>query len=458
MEYAISLEETNALRKSLGLRPITVESTENADDVKAWEAKKQQDQQAARATETREKIEQVNDRIRTRKVLAGKKAPETHTTSSWLQKMRKSKSDAMSNPATDGIDAPAATEPIAPRKPQPKAIVHLSNVEDDPSFESEKGNIHSEPSKEDRFDMEFDPLDKEDSAPVGPQETDFEVSKAKFKPKKRKSHNRRQLEAADYELNESIAFQDDSDDLYKVLAENRRLKQNQLKDPEQIAEQVLQTEEPVEETSKGIVVSGTADFLLKLKKNKNLATDETERLKPHNNAAVHESPTQTTFLEPDADQESEPEVALVSGGLAATLNLLKQRGVVKPDSDSRRKRKNHEWLQKVASQRLQREIELRQQQDAVSHLPAKQRAELLELQDQQNVKEEVSLAKRQFENYTPVVNLEHRDDEGNLLSAKDAFKHLSHKFHGNAEGKKRAKKRMSGRELAKEELSKSVFD
>ncbi|GIY89963.1 hypothetical protein CEXT_4851 [Caerostris extrusa] len=45
-------------------------------------------------------------------------------------------------------------------------------------------------------------------------------------------------------------------------------------------------------------------------------------------------------------------------------------------------------------------------------------------------------------NYKPDVKLEYIDDNGRRLSAKEAFRYLSHKFHGKGPGKNKVDKRM----------------
>ncbi|XP_019850472.1 PREDICTED: U4/U6.U5 tri-snRNP-associated protein 1-like [Amphimedon queenslandica] len=42
--------------------------------------------------------------------------------------------------------------------------------------------------------------------------------------------------------------------------------------------------------------------------------------------------------------------------------------------------------------------------------------------------------------YVPEVNIEYVDDHGRLLTAKEAFRHMSHKFHGKGPGKKKVEK------------------
>lgn len=45
-------------------------------------------------------------------------------------------------------------------------------------------------------------------------------------------------------------------------------------------------------------------------------------------------------------------------------------------------------------------------------------------------------------NYNPNVKLEYIDDSGRLLNEKEAFRYLSHKFHGKGPGKNKIEKRL----------------
>jgi U4/U6.U5 tri-snRNP-associated protein 1 len=53
---------------------------------------------------------------------------------------------------------------------------------------------------------------------------------------------------------------------------------------------------------------------------------------------------------------------------------------------------------------------------------------------------------REFElamqNYKPEVNLEYTDDSGRVLKTAEAFRFMSHKFHGKTSGKTKTEKRM----------------
>lgn len=53
---------------------------------------------------------------------------------------------------------------------------------------------------------------------------------------------------------------------------------------------------------------------------------------------------------------------------------------------------------------------------------------------------------KEKDGYKPNIKLEYIDDDGHLLSAKEAFRYLSHKFHGKGPGKNKVEKRMKKNE------------
>jgi len=48
---------------------------------------------------------------------------------------------------------------------------------------------------------------------------------------------------------------------------------------------------------------------------------------------------------------------------------------------------------------------------------------------------------KEKEGYKPQPKLEYIDDNGKAMSTKEAFRHLSHKFHGKGSGKLKSEKR-----------------
>ena len=56
--------------------------------------------------------------------------------------------------------------------------------------------------------------------------------------------------------------------------------------------------------------------------------------------------------------------------------------------------------------------------------------------------------------YKPKVDIEYVDDRGRILTAKEAFRKLSHRFHGKGSGKMKQEKRM--KKLQEEETMKHM--
>lgn len=54
-----------------------------------------------------------------------------------------------------------------------------------------------------------------------------------------------------------------------------------------------------------------------------------------------------------------------------------------------------------------------------------------------------------YATYDPKVELNYKDDEGKALDTKQAYKHLSHKYHGMTTSQRLAKSKKKKREKAK---------
>lgn len=60
------------------------------------------------------------------------------------------------------------------------------------------------------------------------------------------------------------------------------------------------------------------------------------------------------------------------------------------------------------------------------------------------------------DNYKPNVKLEYIDDSGRLLNEKEAFRYLSHKFHGKGPGKNKIEKRLKKNEQETVSIGKNL--
>ena len=132
---------------------------------------------------------------------------------------------------------------------------------------------------------------------------------------------------------------------------------------------------------------------------------------------------------------------LVSGGLASTLAVLRQSGLVKPlTADELEKERAYKEKERfIAEARLrdaQREMErLRSKASGASKDQAQREYDNKRLQF-----EHAQKTLEAFKNYKPNVDITYQDEFGRTLTPKEAWKDLSHKFHGKGSGTgKRAK-------------------
>lgn len=130
-----------------------------------------------------------------------------------------------------------------------------------------------------------------------------------------------------------------------------------------------------------------------------------------------------------------------STGLASTLNILRQQGILaQPSADQLEREKTQRqrdlWLAEQRRKVAQRELERLQSRGA-----NKDQAQR-EYENRMREAQEARDAMEAFKNYKPDVNIVYYDEFGRALSAKEAWKALSHKFHGKGSGKMKTEKRL----------------
>ncbi|KAH9816375.1 SART-1 family-domain-containing protein [Melampsora americana] len=133
----------------------------------------------------------------------------------------------------------------------------------------------------------------------------------------------------------------------------------------------------------------------------------------------------------------------VRGGMASTLSLLKSQGLIKPLTPEEREK---ERLYKEKTSWL---IEQRRR-DTLRELEKERTKRMGDAKDQatreyENRMRESMMAKESMEayrNYKPDVEIKYNDEFGRELTQKEAWKALSHKFHGKGSGKAKTEKRI----------------
>ncbi|KAH9481740.1 U4/U6.U5 tri-snRNP-associated protein 1 [Psilocybe cubensis] len=130
-----------------------------------------------------------------------------------------------------------------------------------------------------------------------------------------------------------------------------------------------------------------------------------------------------------------------STGMASTLAILRQQGILaQPTADQLEREKTQRqrdlWLADQRRRVAQRELERLQSRGA--NKDQAQREYENRLREQQEARDNMEA----FKNYKPDVNIVYYDEFGRALSAKEAWKALSHKFHGKGSGKMKTEKRL----------------
>lgn len=151
------------------------------------------------------------------------------------------------------------------------------------------------------------------------------------------------------------------------------------------------------------------------------------------------------------------EEPLVSKGLAATLSLLNQKGLVSKPSEEQIERdrvaaERMRWIAEQKRRDLQRERERERERqrnrerDSGRSSRDKERQREREREREREKELEEREAMREFEkrmeNYKPDVKLEYVDEYGRQMNTKEAFRFMSHRFHGKTSGKAKTEKRM----------------
>lgn len=130
-----------------------------------------------------------------------------------------------------------------------------------------------------------------------------------------------------------------------------------------------------------------------------------------------------------------------STGMASTLNILRQQGLVATPTADQIEREGVQlqrdlWLSEQRRRTAQREMERLKSRG--SSKDQAQREYENRLRDQQEARANLEA----FKNYKPDVNIVYHDEFGRALEWKEAWKALSHKFHGKGSGKMKTEKRL----------------
>lgn len=183
---------------------------------------------------------------------------------------------------------------------------------------------------------------------------------------------------------------------------------------------------------------------------------EAEKLAHSPSEPPTEAPTEVTRAPtpPSKDTADAPadapadaaETPADGGGLASTLQWLRSQGVIEHVSADQRQLERTQLQHDAWLRERRREERARAQ--ALAHMDAREAAQY-ERDARARERYEAEAAMERFRDYKPDIKLEYHDEHGRTLSTKEAWKQLSHTFHGNAPGAKAQEKRL--RRIAEEQ-------
>ena len=296
----------------------------------------------------------------------------------------------------------------------------------------------------------------------------------------------------------------DDDDLQASLAAQRlaALKSRKKTKPEDIARQFREETSAVPGADQdgndtkteegGLIIDETSEFVANLQR--------PEPTKPRTESTKPSNSTQTEVTSPSAaDNEGDinmdhdhsdseilqtrmkretstpnvtgtglEEESVLNQGIGATLSMLQQRHLVAfaatTDINALHRDRQKFLLEKQNREAdAERKARLQRERDRLSgklnSMSAREREEHARWEnkqrDQQESRREAEVFNRE---YKPDIELKYVDEKGRNMNQKEAFKHLSHQFHGKGSGKQKTEKHLKKIEDGKRREAMSTLD
>ncbi|WRT70292.1 uncharacterized protein IL334_007290 [Kwoniella shivajii] len=152
--------------------------------------------------------------------------------------------------------------------------------------------------------------------------------------------------------------------------------------------------------------------------------------------------------------ESEP---VIGNGVAGILSMLRNQGAIKQttEEDKERERVQKEkdlWLADHRRRTAQREMERIMQRGG-----NKDQAQR-EFENRMREQQEARDALESYKGYKPDINIVYHDEFGRNMTPKEAWKSLSHKFHGKTSGRMKTEKRLKKIAEERKQLTMNATD
>ena len=159
----------------------------------------------------------------------------------------------------------------------------------------------------------------------------------------------------------------------------------------------------------------------------------------------------------------------VDGGMGATLALLRQRGLVAAETDASTKNALYRDRQKFLAEKQRAEGDAERQRKIARErernstrwntMTPREREEYARKQNNNaDFSESRRLAEIFNKEYKPNVELNYVDEHGRQMNQKEAFKQLSHQFHGKGSGNTKTKKYLDKVAQEKKKMAESSLE
>jgi len=130
---------------------------------------------------------------------------------------------------------------------------------------------------------------------------------------------------------------------------------------------------------------------------------------------------------------------MFSSGMASTLNILRQQGVLaRPSAEvldrEQTQKKKDQWLAEHRHRLAQREL------DRLRSRGSNKDQATREYENKMREQAEARESLEAFKDYKPDVEIKYHDEHGRSLTPHEAWKALSHKFHGKGPGRMKTEK------------------
>ena len=261
----------------------------------------------------------------------------------------------------------------------------------------------------------------------------------------------------------------DDEELQTSLMKQRMKNLKQRTKPRDIARELLrnpveENDEPTDEEG-GLVIDETSRFVAGLSVPEHKIRSAVIMPSGDNPAASPSNHSAPDIDMSDAVPEAVPsedkhitttgleEESTLDQGMGATLRLMKERGLVASTSTNSDlnalDRKRNIFLTEKKKLIAQAEVQAKTQREkdrASGKLARMSAAEKSRYEEEMNRTRDFFVSSKlnalYQQNYTPNVTIEYHDEHGRLLDQKEAFKNLSHSFHGKGSGSAKTEKHL----------------